>query len=298
MQEHCNRLDNMDAVLSRVYKNVTKTVNLAQEMDAKVLASRQAVLDNQQRPVQHPPLPGLVSPARPIANDGTHPPHNKSVTNSSMTALNDVATASDSAPPQEPSAPHRFANVNLGPAGFVSQQASSYPTGNRLSSTDRPPPVCLRPVHFDNPTNYRFDDSRPPAVDTSNNHMDLANMGGHIESPRPSNKECQVRNRWTSLFNVAGLASFAYHGNQYGVQTLDIPFIHSCRYQAISPAAAEDVLLCYQDIKQVHRKVRQGWSNPCTHITGPSVKRILEKRPSCLPSTEDADGQGHSPILQ
>jgi hypothetical protein len=277
MQEHRDRLDNMDAVLSRIYENVTKTVNLSQEMDAKVSASRQAVLDNQQHPVQHPPLPGLVCPARPAANDGTHPPHNESVPDSSMTTPNDVATVGDSAPPQEPLAPHRFANVNLDPAGFVNQQSSSYPMGNWLSSTDRPPPVGPCQVHFDNPAAYRFDNSRPPAVDTSDNHMDLANMGGHIEFPHPSNKERQARNRWTSLFDVAGLASRAYHGNQYGVQTLDIPFIHSCRYQTISPVAADDVLLCYRNIQQVHRKVRQGWSNPCTHITGPSVKRILEK---------------------
>jgi hypothetical protein len=102
-------------------------------------------------------------------------------------------------------------------------------------------------------------------------------MGGCIKSPRPSNKERQARNRRTSLFDVAGLASSDYHGGQWGKQMLDIPFIHLCGYQTILPAAAEDILLCYRDIQPVHKKVRQGWTNPRTQISGPSVEQILEK---------------------
>jgi hypothetical protein len=107
--------------------------------------------------------------------------------------------------------------------------------------------------------------------------MAPTNLGRQVESPRPSDKERQARNRKTSIYNVAGLASLAYHGNHYGVETLDIPFIHMCGYQSISTALAEDVLLCYRNIQQVHRKVRQGWMNPRTHVSGPSVERILEK---------------------
>jgi hypothetical protein len=102
-------------------------------------------------------------------------------------------------------------------------------------------------------------------------------MGGCIESPRPSNKERQARNRRTSLFDVAGLASSDYHGGQWGKQMLDIPFIHLCGYRMILPAAAEDILLCYRDIQQVHKKVCQGWTNPRMQISGPSVEQILEK---------------------
>ncbi len=53
-------------------------------------------------------------------------------------------------------------------------------------------------------------------------------MGGHIESPCPSNKERLARARQTSLYNIAGLASDAYHGGPYGVQTLSERFIHNC----------------------------------------------------------------------
>ncbi len=159
----------------------------------------------------------------------------------------------------------------------MSQRTSSYSSGNRPSPTDRPPPVEPRQARFNNPTDCQFDDTHPSALNTSSNYQDSTTMGGCIKSPRPSNKERQARNRRTSLFDVAGLASADYHGGQWGKQTLDIPFIHLCGYQKISPAAAEDVLLCYRDIQQVHKKVHQGWTNPRTQISGPSVERILEK---------------------
>jgi hypothetical protein len=154
----------------------------------------------------------------------------------------------------------------------MSQRASSYPLGNQPSPTDRPPPVKPRQARFNNPTDCRFNDTHPSALDTSHNYQDSTTMEGCIKSPCPSDKERQAWNRWTSLFDVAGLASPDYHGGQWGKQTLDIPFIHSCGYQTISPAAAKDVLLCYWDIQQVHKKVRQGWTNPRTQISGPSVE--------------------------
>ncbi len=73
---------------------------------------------------------------------------------------------------------------------------------------------------------------------------------------------------------------------------LDIPFIHTYGYQTILPAAAEDVLLCYRDIQQVQRKVRQGWTNPCMHISGPSVKRILEKGLLIFPELKTLTAKG------
>jgi hypothetical protein len=69
MQEHCNCMDNMDAMLIRVTKSITKTMNLAQEMDSKILASHPTSKTDHQRPVDRPLAPGFVSPARPSANN-------------------------------------------------------------------------------------------------------------------------------------------------------------------------------------------------------------------------------------
>jgi hypothetical protein len=266
MQEHHDQLDNMDAVLSRIYNNVMKSVNLAQEVDLKILASRQtASVDN-----QHPPAPGLISPPRPSETDTTQPPPDDSVPNANT-------TMGDS-PVARLAAPHQFANISLGPEGFIGQRASSHLSGNCPPSfPEGLPRASSRQAHFKHPTDYRFKGSRPTEVDTLQDPMAPTNMGGQVESPRPSNKERQARNRKMSIYDVAGLASTAYHGNHYGVEWLDIPFIHQCGYQTILPAAAKDVLLCYRDIQQRHRKVRQAWTNPHTHILGPLVDRILEK---------------------
>jgi hypothetical protein len=62
-----------------------------------------------------------------------------------------------------------------------------------------------------------------------------------------------------------------------GVSELSISFIHACGYQSFSIETPNNVLLCYRNIQQVHKKVRQGWFNPRSHSYGPSVKRILER---------------------
>jgi hypothetical protein len=201
----------MDAVLSRIYDNVMKSVNLAQEVDSKISASRKmALVDN-----QHPPVPGLISPPRPLETDTTQPPPDNSVP--------DANTAMGGSPVARLAAPHRFANVSLGPEGFIGQRASSYPSSNRPPSfPEGLPHASLRQAHFEHPTNYRLNNSRPTEEDTLQDPMTLTNMGGQVESPCPSDKERQAQNRKTSIYDVAGLASMAYHGNHYGIEWLDI----------------------------------------------------------------------------
>ncbi len=75
-----------------------------------------------------------------------------------------------------------------------------------------------------------------------------------------------------SLFDIAGLASQKYHGEMDGVSELFISFIHACGYQSFSIETPDDVLLCYRDIQQVHKKVRPGWFNPRSHSYGPSIE--------------------------
>ncbi len=225
MLEHRECLDNMDAILIRISKSIMKTVNLVQEMDSKVSASRPTAAD-ENRPIECPLDPGFVYPTRPLPHDGSQPSPVDSVPDPSTTATADDPDDCD--PPATQSlAPHQLANVNFGPGGLMSQQASSYPSGNQSSSIDHLPPAGPCQVHFENPTDYRFDHLHPLAVDTSEDHMEPANMRGHIKPPRPSDKECQARNLQTSLFDVAGLASLAYHGNHYSIQMINIPFIHT-----------------------------------------------------------------------
>ncbi len=112
----------------------------------------------------------------------------------------------------------------------------------------------------------------------ASNTSNLPCMGGHIESPRPSDKERLACACQTSLYNIAGLASDAYHGGPYGVQTLSERFIHNCGYASFSDTlSAKDVIICYNEIQQIHWKVLQLWENPQSYATGPSIERILKK---------------------
>jgi hypothetical protein len=60
-------------------------------------------------------------------------------------------------------------------------------------------------------------------------------------------------------------------------------------------SVANRFLLCYQDIQLVHCKVCQWWTNPRTHVSGPSVERILEKGLTVFPklSTLTAEDTVH-----
>ncbi len=167
MQEHRDQLDNMDAVLSRVYDNVMKSVNLAQEVDLKILASRKtASADN-----QHPPAPGLISPPRPSETNTTQPPPSESVPNANTTM--------GGSPVTRLAAPNRFMNVSLSPEGFIGQWASSYPAGNCPPSfLEGLPCASSRQAHFEHPTDYRFNNSHPTEVDTLQDPMAPTNMGG------------------------------------------------------------------------------------------------------------------------
>jgi hypothetical protein len=190
IQEHPNRVDNMDAMLIRVTEIITKTMNLAHEMDSKISASRTTSTTNHQRPLDRPLAPGFVFPARPLANNMPHSSSVDSVPNHSFAPPNSLATGGphpssvDSVPdhsfvPPSSPAPHYFSHVRLGPV----LRASSYPSSNRSGISDEPP------------TNSAYESSAsshwPPPVDT----LDLANdpcLGGGIASPQPSDKEQQA----------------------------------------------------------------------------------------------------------
>jgi hypothetical protein len=101
--------------------------------------------------------------------------------------------------------------------------------------------------------------------------------GGHVKSLHPSDKERLACTRCTSLFDLMGLATDKYHSSIHGVQTLSVPFIHNCGYQSfLNTMSPEDVLLCFSEIQQIHKKVVQSWHNMRNQTSGPSIKRILD----------------------
>ncbi len=223
MQEHRDCLDNINAILTHVTDSVMKSSNLAHELDSKLSAYRPATPPVKRPcPVDQPPAPSFVSPAQTSTNKGTCP---SSVESDPGHAL---------VPPAGP-APNRFGHVRLGNPIL---RASSYPSGNRPASD-----------------NFFESTRRPTPVDTSESPDDPC-QGGCIASPRPSDKEQQARQRQLSIFNIVGLASPLYHGDVDGVPELSVSFIYACGYQSFSPETPNDVLLCYRDIQQLHKKAK------------------------------------------
>jgi hypothetical protein len=116
-------------------------------------------------------------------------------------------------------------------------------------------------------------------------------VGGPITSPRHWDKESQARCIGASRFDATHLACRAYHVGEDGVSTLTEDIVRNCGFTRIK-ASADDVVVCYNDIMYVHKRVRELWYNSSSHTLGPQVDRILRKSLSvfpCLASTATGD---------
>jgi hypothetical protein len=100
--------------------------------------------------------------------------------------------------------------------------------------------------------------------------------GGRIKTPRSTNPAQHTRNRKMNHFDLAGLANLAYHIGDFGVDLLTKEIISKCGYQLFHVDHPEDVLLCFQEIINIHRVVVQTWMSTWTYFLGPVVEYILE----------------------
>jgi hypothetical protein len=94
-----------------------------------------------------------------------------------------------------------------------------------------------------------------------------------------------ARTLGASRFDVMKLASAEYHYGMDGVEDLNEKFIQDCGY-GIVKATVEDVVVCFNDIIMVHRKVRDLWHNSYAHTLGPQVSTILTKHVKVFPELE------------
>jgi hypothetical protein len=96
----------------------------------------------------------------------------------------------------------------------------------------------------------------------------------------------------TNRFDLAGLADSDYHIGDDGVTLLSEGIISNCGYQSFHVDHPEDVLLCFQEIINLHRLVVQTWTNTCTHFSGPVVEYIIEKALPVFPRLLNLDVLG------
>jgi hypothetical protein len=85
--------------------------------------------------------------------------------------------------------------------------------------------------------------------------------GGRIKTPRSLDPARRARNMKTNRFDLAGLADSDYHIGDDGVTLLSEGIISNCGYQSFHVDHPEDVLLCFQEIINLHRLVVQTWTN-------------------------------------
>ena len=168
-----------------------------------------------------------------------------------------------------------------------------------------PPPVAVRPagsVHLPVPTdwghNFYPTGPQPHASlhsAASGLRVDTAHAGapdGKIKTPRSLDPARRARTMKTNRFDLAGLADTGYHIGDDGVDLLNEMIISNCGYQSFHVDHPEDVLLCFQEIVNLHRLVVQTWTNTRTHFSGPVVEYIIEKALPVFPRLLDLDVSG------
>ncbi len=128
-----------------------------------------------------------------------------------------------------------------------------------------------------------FDFGRDGDHQNANGNVPI--MGGPIISPRHSDRAMHARTLGASRFDVMKLASAEYHYGMDGVDDLNEKFIQDCGY-GIVKATVEDVVVCFNDIIMVHRKVRDLWHNNYAHTLGPQVSTILTKHIKVFPKLD------------
>ena len=116
--------------------------------------------------------------------------------------------------------------------------------------------------------------------------------GGRIKTPRSFDPARRAREMKTNRFDLAGLADAGYHWGVDGVDDLDERIISNCGYQSFHVDHPADILLCFQEIINLHKIVVRTWTNTRTHFSGPVVEYILEKALPVFPRLHDLDVAG------
>ncbi len=133
----------------------------------------------------------------------------------------------------------------------------------------------------------------PPIVHGLSVDTATANVpGGRIKTPCFTDQAWHAWNMKTNCFDLAGLANTGYHIGDFGVDILNEMIISKCGYQSFYVDHPEDVLLCFQEIVNIHHVVVQSWTNTRTHFSSPVVEYILEKALPVLPHLQDLEVAG------
>jgi hypothetical protein len=136
----------------------------------------------------------------------------------------------------------------------------------------------------ENPYNtpYRRGASQFPLTATGQAHQmadaneeeEESSLGGHIVSPRNTDRRRQALAEKTSPLDVAQLGNACYHSGTKGYEPITMPIVYCCGYTEIN---SNFVILSYNYITHLHDYVLENWEHPRGYFKGPQLERILEK---------------------
>jgi hypothetical protein len=111
-------------------------------------------------------------------------------------------------------------------------------------------------------------------------------LGSQIVSPRHWDCRQLACKTGHSPLDAAALGCQEYHGYERGYMRLITEIIYHCGYRNLTGAG---VILCFNGIILMHRRVMDMWVNPCMMQSGPSVERILDKGLVMFPKLASMD---------
>ncbi len=213
-----------------------------------------------------------------------------------ISALNKVIASTDASPMRPSLADIRSPTVDAlvpGPSPVIRCPSPRPPSTSPPTEPCMDGPSCM-PV----PPNrgHGFHPSAPEPslstfrdpglrVDTAPTHV----PGGKIKTPQSIDPVWHARNKKMNRFDSAGLADSGYHIGDLGVDSLTEAIISKCGYQSFHVDHPKDVLLCFQEIVNIHCVVVQTWTNTRTHFSRPVVEYILKKALPVFPRLQGLD---------
>ena len=268
-------------VLEFLTKSSPGMTNIQETMD--VATEDQPLSTGKSNTMDAEAAPPTMAAATEEPPDRAAPPEDPAVT--SIRIPSDMTTETSATDPTTTPTPavavppthQRFANVTLSPVRPRSTPPTLLPTMTIPSAYKPAVPVNVAPTH--------------------NATQSASNFGRLPPIPHPRNRTSFQRDKIAlqqriSRKDITQLANTHYHRGPHSLPIITDRELIECGYTTDTHYALAEVLVCYNDIIAIHRKVYNNWANDRYGTDGPQINRIVSKELAafpCLISTSAED---------
>ena len=204
--------------------------------------------------------------------DSATPPEDPAVI--SIRIPNDMNTESSPAdptttpPPAVPPTHQLFANVTLSPVRPRATPPTSLPTMTIPSAYKPALSANVAPTHNAPQSTYSF--GRLPPI-------------AHPRNQTSFQRDKIALQQRISRKDITQLANSLYHRGTHGLPIITDRELIECGYTTDTHYALAEVMVCYNDIIAIHRKVYNNWANDRYGTDGPQINRIISKELAAFP---------------